>query len=62
MSKYFVWIKNFNGKIEPQIWDEAIKFVNGKPVQTIFKRKLEPYEESLNLDTLSKFYENEAKL
>jgi hypothetical protein len=61
-NKYFVWIKGFNGKLEPQIWSEDIRDTHGNPAPFIFKRKLEPYEENLGLDTLAKFYENEAKV
>ncbi len=59
--KYFVWVKSFNDKPEPQIWSEDIQDTYGKPASFIFKRKLEPYEQNLDLDTLVKFYPYEAK-
>ena len=58
--KYFVWVKGLCGP-EAQIW-VGDQYEGGKVTPYIFKRKLEPYEENLDLDTLSKFYANEARL
>lgn len=59
MSKYFVWIKGFQHP-EAQIWiGDDHTDGNGKAKPFIFKRKLEPFEENLNLDSLAEVYENE---
>lgn len=56
--KYFVWIKNFHGEAEAQLWSEDI-YVGGKPAPFIFKHKLATDEKNLTLGILAKVYENE---
>lgn len=61
MSKYFVWIKGFNGKPEPQIWHDNLTDGAGKDLPFLFKKELDPDHSCLSLNTLMELYPYETK-
>lgn len=55
MPKYLVYINGLKGP-EAQIWAEKDFTKDGKPIQTLSKRELNPLEGNLMLDELKRRY------
>lgn len=60
MIKYFVWIKNFYGVPEAQIWHGKKTDGNGKAKETLAIHEMTEADDTMPIRELVKKYEYEA--